>query len=123
MHPRTRNILKENGMTPGFAVIDPVGYFDMVELLRNCEFVITDSGGLQKEAFFFEKHCLVARDETEWIELVELGCNVLVGASKSAILENSLSFSDQSEKFKARPYGQGDAASQIARILKTAVKR
>ena len=123
LHPRTRKILKDNDMIPGFPVIDPVGYFDMVELLKNCDFVITDSGGLQKEAFFFGKHCLVARDETEWIELVELGCNTLVGASKEAILENSALPGNRLERFKARPYGNGDAALQIARILKGAHKR
>ncbi len=123
LHPRTRKILKDNDMILGFPMIDPVGYFDMVELLKNCEFVITDSGGLQKEAFFFGKQCLVARDETEWIELVELGCNSLVGASRSAILESSILPGNRSERFQARPYGNGDAAQQIARILKGASKR
>lgn len=54
----------------------------MVWLIDNCDFVMTDSGGLQKEAYFFEKKCITLRDETEWVELVECGANILVGADK-----------------------------------------
>ena len=62
LHPRTRNILAQLNIVPEFKLIDPVGYFDMIMLLKSCELVITDSGGVQKEAFFFGKHCITLRD-------------------------------------------------------------
>ncbi len=117
MHPRTRKILAQLNLKLQFEPIEPVGYFDMIELLKNCSFVLTDSGGLQKEAYFFQKHCLVARDETEWTELTEMGVNFLVGANQHKILETSLRLSDLHVRFDARPYGNGDAANTIAKIL------
>ncbi len=74
LHPRTKNILSRLKLTyNSIRFIEPVGYFDMLELLKNCALVITDSGGLQKEAFFNRKPVLVARPETEWVELVSGG--------------------------------------------------
>jgi UDP-GlcNAc3NAcA epimerase len=118
LHPRTRKIIADRGLALKFETIEPVGYFDMMELLKSCSFVITDSGGLQKETFFFGKHCLVVRDETEWTELVDLGFNFLVGADKGKILQKSTEVRNFNRPFDARPYGNGDAASRIARILK-----
>lgn len=87
LHPRTKKILKKlNIKTNKLNIIDPVGYLEMVWLIDNCEMVITDSGGLQKEAFFFKKPCITLRDETEWVELVENGFNVLVGTNKERIV-------------------------------------
>lgn len=117
MHPRTRKILAQLSLKLKFDPIEPVGYFDMIELLKNCSFVLTDSGGLQKEAYFFQKHCLVARDETEWTELTEMGVNFLVGANRQRILETSLRLTGLQGRFDARPYGNGDAANTIAGIL------
>ena len=85
LHPRTRNILAQNYQLPDFTIIDPVGYFDMIMLLKSCEMVITDSGGVQKEAFFFGKHCITLREQTEWVELVENGFNILVGSDTSKL--------------------------------------
>jgi UDP-GlcNAc3NAcA epimerase len=118
LHPRTRKVLDNNKIVLSFDPIDPVGYFDMIELMKNCSFVLTDSGGVQKESFFFKKHCLVARDETEWTELVDLGYNFIVGANKNKILESSRLVSGQKKSFKETPYGNGDAAFKIAGILK-----
>jgi len=118
LHPRTRKIIAEREFSLKFEPIEPVGYFDMAELLKHCSFVITDSGGLQKESYFFEKHCLVVRDETEWTELVELGYNFLVGADKGKILRKSLEVRNIVRPFDSRPYGNGDAAARIARKLK-----
>jgi UDP-GlcNAc3NAcA epimerase len=118
LHPRTRKIIADRELALKFETIDPVGYFDMMELLKSCSFVITDSGGLQKESFFFGKHCLVVRDETEWTELVDLGFNFLVGADKGKILQKSTEVRNFNRPFDARPYGNGDAAGRIARILK-----
>jgi UDP-GlcNAc3NAcA epimerase len=118
MHPRTRKIIDSLKLSLRFEPVDPVGYFDMVELLRNCSFVITDSGGLQKEAYFFGKYCLVTRDETEWTELVDLEYNFLVGADSKKLLEKSGEIKYLVRPFDAKPYGNGDAANRIARILK-----
>src|SRR5262245_59888548 len=69
LHPRTRNVLGEVPSAEGLTVIEPVGYLDMLMLERNARLVITDSGGVQKEAFFYEVPCLTLREETEWTEL------------------------------------------------------
>ncbi|MDP4687939.1 MAG: UDP-N-acetylglucosamine 2-epimerase (non-hydrolyzing), partial [Salibacteraceae bacterium] len=66
LHPRTRKILENLPEKPAFSIIDPVGYFDMIELLKHASLVMTDSGGLQKEAFFFQNACITMRDQTEW---------------------------------------------------------
>ena len=71
IHPRTRSIIKDNNIEVSFQMINPVGYLEMIWLIQNCSLVITDSGGLQKEAYFFDKCCLTTRTETEWVELVE----------------------------------------------------
>ena len=86
IHPRTRNILAQLNIVPAFKLIDPVGYFDMIVLIKNCEMVITDSGGVQKEAFFFGKHCITMREQTEWVELVENGFNTLTGSDAEKIV-------------------------------------
>ncbi len=118
IHPRTKNILAKENITLNFLPIEPVGYFDMIELLKKCAFVISDSGGLQKESFFFEKQCLIIRDETEWTELVELGYNYLVGASTDRILERANQVLNHKVDFSLKPYGNGDAADKIAIYLK-----
>jgi len=118
IHPRTRKILENENIKLNFEPIEPVGYFDMIELLKNCSLVITDSGGVQKEAFFFGKHCLVARDETEWTELVDLNYNFMVGAETDKIINTVAKLSKSSVKFDAKPYGDGNAAEKIASFLK-----
>jgi len=87
VHPRTRHILAQLNIVPEFKLIDPVGYFDMIMLLKNCELVITDSGGVQKEAFFFGKHCITLREQTEWVELIDQGFNLLVGSDSLKLKE------------------------------------
>ena len=78
LHPRTRQAAKQYGLDFGsIAVIDPVGYLDMVALLDGCTRVLTDSGGLQKEAYFFRKPCITLRNATEWVETIEAGWNRL----------------------------------------------
>jgi UDP-GlcNAc3NAcA epimerase len=73
LHPRTKKIIDNLGISVGFKIIDPVGYFDMINLIQNSNLVVTDSGGLQKEAFFFRKFCITTREQTEWVELVDNG--------------------------------------------------
>lgn len=117
LHPRTRNILAQQYILPNFMIIDPVGYFDMIMLLKNAELVITDSGGVQKEAFFFGKHCITLREQTEWVELVEKGFNVLVGSDSRRLISAFNSFSVQESDFSANLYGNGHAAKTMAEII------
>jgi UDP-GlcNAc3NAcA epimerase len=117
LHPRTRKILANSNIALAFDPIDPVGYFDMIELMKNCSFVLTDSGGVQKEAYFFKKHCLIARDETEWTELTDLEYNFLVGAEKKRILKGVEIISSFNKPFTETPFGSGDASMKIAHIL------
>ncbi len=120
LHPRTKRRLIENGLTlpASIDVIEPVGYLDMLALLDRSALVITDSGGLQKEAFYVGRPCVTAREETEWVETVELGWNRLVGADSMEMLRAC-------EAFLAKPptgsregvYGDGHAADRIAEIV------
>lgn len=89
LHPRTRKNMAKNGfiLQPHVVVIDPVGYFEMLELESKCTCIITDSGGVQKEAYFMKKPCITLRDQTEWVETVECGWNVLVGTKTNRIVE------------------------------------
>ena len=120
LHPRTKNILKSADIAPSarIHIIEPVGYLEMVYLIDHCQFVMTDSGGLQKEAFFFAKPCITMRDETEWVELVEGGYNVLAGADCSRILD-AYSRLDvlQNSDYTANMYGNGNASEVIVKEL------
>jgi UDP-GlcNAc3NAcA epimerase len=118
IHPRTRKIIYSENIKLNFEPIDPVGYFDMIELLKHCKMVLTDSGGVQKEAFFFNKHCLVTRDETEWTELIDLHYNFMVGANAEKIVNTVSEIAQSSLKFDEKPYGEGNAAEKIALVLK-----
>ena len=114
MHPRTRNILAQNYQLPDFTIIDPVGYFDMIMLLKSCEMVITDSGGVQKEAFFFAKHCITLREQTEWVELMENGFNLLVGSDIDKLRDAFDFFRTKKSDFSINLYGNGKAAEMAA---------
>lgn len=98
--------------------IDPVGYLEMVYLFKNCELVMTDSGGLQKEAYFFEKYCVTMRDETEWVELVDNGFNRLTGSDKELIVTTCKQLMNTPKSgFESRLYGNGDAGMKIVESL------
>ena len=117
LHPRTKKLLSSAQInTANIKVIDPVGYFNMVWLLENCKLVMTDSGGLQKEAFFFKKPCITLRDETEWVELIDNGFNVLAGANKQKILDSYRDF-DFSDNYDRNLYGNGSASNMIVSEL------
>lgn len=117
LHPRTRDRLKSAGISPppNIRVVDPVGYLEMVWLEERCALVATDSGGVQKEAYFFGKPCVTLREETEWVELVQAGWNVLVGADpdKIAVTINSACVPEVDTQF----YGNGDAASKVVAAM------
>ena len=115
IHPRTCSMIKDNNIEVTFQMINPVGYLEMIWLIQNCSLVITDSGGLQKEAYFFEKRCLTTRTETEWVELVESGNNVLVAYEVNKILSafNAPRKFNPSGKF----YGDGNTSELIIKAL------
>lgn len=119
LHPRTRNIMKNQGIQPEFTVIEPIGYIDMTTLTSNAGMVMTDSGGLQKEAYFFGKYCLTLRDQTEWTELVENGFNTIVGADKDTILDAYYTNRTNTPDFSTNLYGDGHAAEFISAKLLT----
>ena len=91
----------------------------MLQLIANAKMILTDSGGLQKEAFFFKKFCITLRDETEWVELVDNNCNVLVGADENKILNTVDYFYHNTFPSHLSLYGNGNAGNIIASILTT----
>ncbi len=125
IHPRTRIKLDLAGIdlekTPftndNFCTVDPVGYLEMVFLLQRCSLVLTDSGGLQKEAFFFGKPCVTMRDETEWVELVESGFNMLAGSNADQIIYAVSKMKNVVVTDENGMYGSGQAAVRIVRSL------
>jgi len=127
LHPRTRKILEELGLFGQLGkveILEPISFLDMVLLEENAKSIITDSGGVQKEAYFFAVPCITMRDETEWLETVDAGRNILVGADSLRITEgfsNSLSMAKAVSKPEC--FGCGDAADQIVASLFDAVQK
>jgi UDP-GlcNAc3NAcA epimerase len=122
LHPRTRAVLARGGRAAdaGVRLIDPVGYLDMVCLEKNARLVVTDSGGVQKEAFFHRVPCVTLRDETEWVELVEIGWNRLVPPTGAGAVQDGILASLDAGRRKEPPvdlYGGGRAAEQIVAEL------
>ncbi|PID28408.1 MAG: UDP-N-acetylglucosamine 2-epimerase (non-hydrolyzing) [Candidatus Cloacimonadota bacterium] len=117
LHPRTRNILQKNNIIlKNILTIEPAGYLEMIWLIKNCRFVMTDSGGLQKEAFFFKKYCLTLRDQTEWTELILNGVNRLVNVKSDDIVKIAQNIPDFPET-NLELYGNGSASDIIVREL------
>jgi UDP-GlcNAc3NAcA epimerase len=117
LHPRTRKIIEKEGHVVNFTLIDPVGYFDMLELIKQSKLVMTDSGGLQKEAYFFNKYCITLREETEWVELVESNYNSIVGSDVSKILSSFEKYYSLEFNKKSELYGGGNASEIIRKTL------
>ncbi|MFN2394900.1 MAG: non-hydrolyzing UDP-N-acetylglucosamine 2-epimerase [Bacteroidales bacterium] len=121
LHPRTRKIMENNGLknnSSRLILLEPQGYLQMISMLKNCKMVMTDSGGLQKEAYFFQKPCITLRTETEWVELVNSGVNKLGGFDKSVIMDAFNAFRNNDTVFPESLYGNGDASQKILRFLK-----
>ncbi|MBX2944876.1 MAG: UDP-N-acetylglucosamine 2-epimerase (non-hydrolyzing) [Cyclobacteriaceae bacterium] len=116
VHPRTRSRLEKTSMG-GITCLDPQSYLTMIGLLKSCAMVMTDSGGLQKEAYFFKKYCVTLRTETEWVELVEQGVNRIVGFDRDAILSGFAEFSGKPWKTNAELYGGGKASEAICSVI------
>lgn len=124
-HPRARKQLKlfNLKLPSNIEMMQPVGYRAILSLIRDAKFVITDSGGLQKEAYWVKTPCVTIRDNTEWDELVKLGVNTLVGDSPDKIVQ-STSFilehhSEIQRRFILNPFGDGSASKKIVEILKS----
>jgi UDP-GlcNAc3NAcA epimerase len=118
LHPRTAGVIRDRGLDLGrIQVIEPVGYFDMLKLLDGCRGVFTDSGGLQKEAFFFRRWCVTLRDETEWVELVDNGVNILAGAREDGIIAAWSEATSSQQNWRDDLYGDGRAGEKIVRVL------
>tara|TARA_Y100000741_G_C18251529_1_gene557467 strand:- start:1414 stop:2469 length:1056 start_codon:yes stop_codon:yes gene_type:complete len=115
IHPHTKQKIEKYKIQSNIDFIEPQGYLSMISLLKNCEMVITDSGGLQKESYFAKKKCIVVREHTEWVELIDQGTNVLC---KPENIYNA--FSETSKKecdFSENLYGNGKASAQIVESI------
>lgn len=114
LHPRTKSKIESYNINidKKIKVINPVGYLDMLVLEKNAYKIVTDSGGIQKEAYFLDVPCITLRNETEWIELEKIGANIMVGAEKKMIINAINSKNRQINKINL--YGDGDTAKKIA---------
>jgi UDP-N-acetylglucosamine 2-epimerase len=117
VHPRSRASLAEMGYEPAtnISLVDPVGYFDMLALEMNARRIVTDSGGVQKEAYILGVPCVTCRDETEWTETVEAGWNVLAGSDPQRILDAVLGPPPTGDRPPV--FGDGRAAVKIVELL------
>lgn len=122
LHPRTRKIILDLKLkTENVTLIEPVGYLDMIYLIKHADMIMTDSGGLQKEAYFFQKPCITLRDETEWVELVDNGFNVLAGADREKIVNTFEKF-EFNKNYETNLYGDGKASERIIKMISSMEK-
>lgn len=123
VHPRTKKVIQNLNLTPSsnnLILNEPISYFEMVALEKNASVIITDSGGVQKEGYFFGTPCVVVREETEWVELVEIGFNILTDKEKIVyVIKDFLSSNVFGNKhdFKKNIFGNGDSADIIVKVL------
>ncbi len=119
VHPRTRKRIAEFGLSTSVTLMDPVGYLDILNLIRNSSLVMTDSGGLQKEAYCFKKHTVLLREHTEWTELQNNGYLITAGTSPERILKAFNELLPKESAFDDNFYGKGDAGENIAKVIST----
>ena len=119
LHPRTKKYIKDYGLTfnSNIRVINPIGYLDMLSLEKKCKKILTDSGGVQKEAFFMHKPCVTMRDETEWVETVENDWNRVVGTDKDKIINAIINFEPKLPQKDI--FGDGKSSEKICDIIQT----
>lgn len=118
IHPRTRKLVGElNLTTKNIVFVEPVGYLEMLILTKNAKKVLTDSGGLQKEAYFLDTPCVTLRDQTEWVETLEGGWNVLSSIDEQEIVSKVLESFKQEMSQKKDAFGNGQAAYKIVELL------
>lgn len=123
IHPRTRKLLREqargeSALANNVRVIDAVGYLDMLMLERHARMILTDSGGVQKEAYWLGVPCVTLREETEWVETIETGWNMLVGAETQRIVE-AVKNMQPLEESRLPLYGDGLVAERCVRVLES----
>jgi UDP-N-acetylglucosamine 2-epimerase len=108
---------KRRGITlhPSLKIIDPVGYFDIIALEKSARMILTDSGGIQKEAYWLKVPCVTLRDETEWLETIQAGWNILTGANSAKIIKAAKTFKTPAKH--PNLYGNGKAAEKIVKRL------
>jgi len=121
IHPRTKKFIEKYNIdlrVQNLLVVEPVSYFEMLVLEKNAKVIITDSGGVQKEGYFFGTPCIIPRNETEWVELIDIGFNTLTGAKKEKIIYATLKeFYSCKEIKENNIYGDGKASRKIVDIL------
>lgn len=126
LHPRTRKKMEENltaseleiiRYNKRIQIIDPAGFIDMIALEKNCSMVITDSGGVQKESFFFQKPCIILRPQSEWVEIVENGNAILADADTNRIVDAFSLLKNKTNYTYPKYYGEGNAAEKICSLL------
>ena len=126
LHPRTKeklnshldeNLLTEINQNKNFKIIPPTGFLDIISLEKNARLIITDSGGLQKEAFFFQKPCVILREQTEWIEIVENGNALIAGANELKIISSVETLIKRTDFTYPNLYGDGNAANFICKKI------
>jgi len=117
IHPRTRKKLSEYRLPipENITIIDPLGYFDMLLLMKNARKILTDSGGMQKEAYWLQVPCITLRDETEWVETIQVGWNILAGASPEKIIDDVKNWQPPTDH--PTIYGDGTTAQKIITLL------
>ncbi len=119
LHPRTFQIIKTTGLrshiNDNINIIDPLSYLDMIAAQKNTSKIFTDSGGIQKEAYFLRRPCITIRNETEWTETIDMGVNVLTGTSPERIIDAALNFDPSFESTSV--FGDGNASEKIVEIL------
>ena len=129
IHPRTAGLLPRDpekfNQFPGMRLIKPVGFLDMLQLVANARLALTDSGGVQKEAYFLGTPCVTLREETEWVETVKVGANILTGLDRQKIID-AVAHWKQATANGARarfgdggdaPFGRGDASRRVVAEL------
>jgi len=120
LHPRTQNLLKMKGgskLLESITILEPVSYLEMQRLEMGAKVILTDSGGIQKEAFFHGVPCITLRDETEWVETVDLGWNQLVGSDQENLFSAFNKSKDTLPNISSSVYGCGDAATKCVEHL------
>lgn len=117
LHPRTQNMLKEYNLDLACHIIDPVGYLEMLYLLQHANLIMTDSGGLQKEAYYFSKPCVTLRTETEWVELIENNVNMIAPLTHDGIVSTFERMKNIKLNMNSELYGGGKAAEKIISLL------
>lgn len=121
LHPRTRDILKKMQLIDTIAkyvmLIDPVGYLDMLALEKDASIIITDSGGVQKEAYFNQTNCITLREETEWVELEDTGYNKICSPTNAFSLIELINANNSLKNYNTKLYGNGNAGELIVKTL------